>query len=274
MSNTETFVRIDKKELEEIYLQVLVKYGFTLAKAKTCASVFTQNSIDGIYSHSVNRFAKFIEYVKNKYVLPDQEPEKVSGFGGIEQWNGNQGAGVLNAVLATGRACELSLLNGIGCVALANTNHWMRGGFYGWKAAKVGFAFIGWTNTIANMPAWKALDNKLGNNPLVIAIPFAEEAIVLDMAVSQYSFGAIEMHFLKKSNCLFLAVMMHMESFQMIPKLFSILKNLCRLVIGKVQGCLCYLIFSLQYCLGEVQLVTLPARVQNLGYPRFLLLFI
>ncbi|MGZ5134593.1 MAG: Ldh family oxidoreductase, partial [Flavitalea sp.] len=82
---------------------------------------------------------------------------------------------------------------GIGCVALANSNHWMRGGTYGWQAAKRGFVFIGWTNTIGNMPAWGATDNRLGNNPLVIAIPYQDEAIVLDMAMSQYSFGAMEM---------------------------------------------------------------------------------
>jgi 3-dehydro-L-gulonate 2-dehydrogenase len=74
----------------------------------------------------------------------------------------------------------------------------MRGGTYGWKAAKAGYAFIGFTNTIANMPAWGALNSKLGNNPLVIALPYKEEAIVLDMAMSQYSFGTME--FAKMEN--------------------------------------------------------------------------
>ena len=50
------------------------------------------------------------------------------------------------------------------------------------------------------MPAWNATDNRLGNNPLVIAIPYAGEAIVLDMAMSQYSFGAIEMASLKNEQ--------------------------------------------------------------------------
>ena len=52
---------------------------------------------------------------------------------------------------------------------------------------------MGWTNTIGNMPAWGAVDGRLGNNPLVIAVPFRDEAIVLDMAMSQYSFGAMEL---------------------------------------------------------------------------------
>ena len=76
----------------------------------------------------------------------------------------------------------------------------MRGGTYGWQAAKAGYVFIGWTNTIANMPAWGAMDARLGNNPLVIAIPYNKNAIVLDMAMSQYSFGAMELSVMKKEK--------------------------------------------------------------------------
>ena len=198
--NTAVFIRVTPDEMAAEFFRILITNGFTKEKATTCAEVFTTNSIDGVYSHGVNRFAKFIEYIKNKLVLPDAVPERISRFGAIEQWNGNLGPGPLNALHATERAMVLAAKNGIGCVALANTNHWMRGGLYGWKAAKEGFVFIGWSNTIANMPAWNATDNRLGNNPLVIAIPYAGEAIVLDMAMSQYSFGAIEMATLKNEQ--------------------------------------------------------------------------
>jgi 3-dehydro-L-gulonate 2-dehydrogenase len=63
-----------------------------------------------------------------------------------------------------------------------------------------GFGFIGWTNTIANMPAWGATDSRLGNNPLVMALPFQDQAIVLDMAMSQYSFGAMELAKMKNET--------------------------------------------------------------------------
>jgi 3-dehydro-L-gulonate 2-dehydrogenase len=76
----------------------------------------------------------------------------------------------------------------------------MRGGTYGWQAAKKGFVLIAFTNTIANMPAWGAVDKKLGNNPLVIALPYHDEAIVLDMAMSQYSFGAMELAKMKNEK--------------------------------------------------------------------------
>jgi 3-dehydro-L-gulonate 2-dehydrogenase len=194
------FIRLQAADLLAEFQRILIANGFTKEKATTCAEVFTTNSIDGVYSHGVNRFPKFIEYVKSGGVLPNAEPANVSRFGGIEQWNGNLGPGPLNAMQATERAMQLAEENGIGYVALGNTNHWMRGGLYGWKAAKQGFVFIGWSNTMANMPAWNATDNRLGNNPLVIAIPYAGEAIVLDMAMSQYSFGAIEMASLKNEQ--------------------------------------------------------------------------
>ena len=191
---------ISPADMEAEFFRILIRHGFTEARAKACAEVFTLNSVDGVYTHGVNRFPRFIEYIRNKLVFVDAEPECVSAFGGLEQWKGNLGPGPLNAMVATDRCIELAGKYGLGCVALADTNHWMRGGLYGWRAAKAGCVFIGWTNTIANMPAWGASDVKLGNNPLVIAIPYQQDAIVLDMAMSQYSYGALELHKLKQNQ--------------------------------------------------------------------------
>jgi len=191
---------ISTTEMKATFEAILLKNGFVQEKASKCAAIFTNNSIDGIYTHGVNRFPRFIKYLKEGYLKANKEPSLISKFGGIEQWNGNLGPGPLNAIHATETVMKLAQQHGIGCVGLSKTNHWMRGGAYGWQAAKAGFVFIGWTNTIANMPAWGATDAKLGNNPLVMAIPYKDEAIVLDMAMSQYSFGAMELAALKKEK--------------------------------------------------------------------------
>jgi len=186
-------IRIPAKEMQECFTNILLKEGFTKEKAIQCATVFTNNSVDGVYTHGINRFPRFIEYIRKGYIHIDAEPTLINKLTSIEQWNGNLGPGILNATHATNKAMELANENGMGAVALSNTNHWMRGGTYGWQAAKAGYVFIGWTNTIANMPAWGANDARLGNNPLVIALPWKDEAIVLDMAMSQYSFGSMEL---------------------------------------------------------------------------------
>lgn len=41
------------------------------------------------------------------------------------------------------------------------------------------------------MPPWGGIDPRLGNNPLVIAVPRKDGHVILDMAITQYSFGKL-----------------------------------------------------------------------------------
>jgi 3-dehydro-L-gulonate 2-dehydrogenase len=200
MTNNSETIRISSKEMEQTFHSILTQHNFSDEKAKICAKIFTENTLDGVYTHGVYRFMRFIQYIKDGIVKPHAEAKCKSTFGNMEQWDGHLGPGPVNALICTDRVMAIAKQNGLGCVALANTNHWMRGGTYGWKAAKEGFVFIGWTNTTANMPAWGAKDCKLGNNPLVIAVPYKDEAIVLDMATSQFSYGALELYDLKNEK--------------------------------------------------------------------------
>jgi 3-dehydro-L-gulonate 2-dehydrogenase len=82
----------------------------------------------------------------------------------------------------------------MGCVGLRYTNHWMRGGAYGWRAAEAGFILICWTNATGGMAPWGAAEARLGNNPLVLAIPRKDGPVVLDMALTQFSHGRLDIY--------------------------------------------------------------------------------
>ncbi|HWZ35700.1 MAG TPA: Ldh family oxidoreductase, partial [Mucilaginibacter sp.] len=69
--------------------------------------------------------------------------------------------------------------------------HWMRGGTYGWQAAEAGYISMSFTNALATVVPWGGTTATLGNNPLVIAVPRNEGHVVLDMAISQFSFGKV-----------------------------------------------------------------------------------
>ncbi len=185
-------IKVTYDEMKSEFQRILTKAKLTPEKAQKCAEIFATNSLEGIYSHGVYRFPRFIEYIQKAYINVHAEPELIHSIGALEQWDGNLGPGPLNASSCTNRAMALASEHGIGCVAIRNTNHWMRGGYFGWEAAKNGFVFIGWTNTIANMPAWGAKDIHLGNNPLVFALPYKNDAIVLDFAMTQFSYGKME----------------------------------------------------------------------------------
>lgn len=185
------FMRVPYSSLKAEFKRILLALNFTETTADQCATLFADNSRDGVYSHGLNRFPTFVEYVKEGLVIPDATPTIVNTFGAIEQWDGNLGPGMLNAQFCMQRAIALATDNGIGCVAIKNTNHWMRGGTYGWQAADAGYISISFTNTIANLPPWGGTEPRLGNNPLIVAIPREGGHVVLDMAISQYSFGKL-----------------------------------------------------------------------------------
>ena len=189
--------RIPFAVLEQTLTAAMQQLGLAPERAALAARLTAEADRDGIRTHGIARFPRFAEMVRRGHVIPDARPGLVASFGALERWTGNRGPGNLAAYAAMGRAMELAAAHGIGAVALAQTNHWQRGGSFGWQAADAGCAAICWTNTLANIPPWGAKTPAVGNNPLVIAVPAAEGQtgpIVLDMALSQYSYGTLTDH--------------------------------------------------------------------------------
>ena len=186
-------MRVPFDVLHDTLRRVLEKRGFTADRADLCARLFAETSRDGVSSHGLNRFPRFLTTIENGVVDIQAAPRRVTrlGTGAIEQWDGQRGPGNLNAHRCMQEAIALAREHGIGAIALANTNHWMRAGSYGWQAADAGVIGICWTNTMPNLPPWGAAEARLGNNPLVIAVPRPEGHVVLDMAMSQFSYGAL-----------------------------------------------------------------------------------
>jgi 3-dehydro-L-gulonate 2-dehydrogenase len=185
-------MRVAYSEVLQTLEKILLNKGFTEDKAFLCAYLFTNASLDGVASHGLDRFPVFLEMIRKQLVLPNQEADLLDSYGVFERWNGNLGPGPLNAHQCMDRAIRISKEFGVGIVAIQNTNHWMRAGNYGWQAAEAGCIGICFTNTKPNMPAWGGSEPKLGNNPLVIAIPRSKGHIVLDMAMSQFSYGKLK----------------------------------------------------------------------------------
>lgn len=185
-------MKLSFEQIKNEMKRVLLGLGFAPEKAGHCARIFAENSRDGVHSHGINRFPVFVQYVREGLVSPRSEPVEVGRSGLIEHWDGQLAPGMYTATLAMQRAIEGARASGMGCVAVRNTNHWMRGGTYGWMAAEQGCIGICATNARANMPPWGGSEPRLGNNPLVIAVPRSSGPLVLDMALSQFSYGKMQ----------------------------------------------------------------------------------
>ncbi len=186
-------LRVPCSKLHDTFEAILRAAGMGAANATLCAALFTDATSDGVPSHGVNRFPAFVKSILSGQVSPDATPTLASGFAALERYHGNSGPGPTNAHFAMARACTLAGQFGIGCVALGFTNHWMRAGNYGWQAAERGCIGICFTNGTPVMAPQGAHVAKLGNNPLVIAVPRPDgRHVVLDTALSQYSWGRLK----------------------------------------------------------------------------------
>ena len=184
--------RVTFEQLVAEFDRVLRASGFSLERSLLMARTLAESTRDGVHSHGVNRFPVFIQSVRNGTVKIDAEPTKLHAFGGFERWDGNRGAGIIHANFSMSRAIALAREHGIGCVALRHTNHWMRAGTYGLQAADAGCIGICWSNTMALMPPWGGREVKVGNNPLVIAVPHDGGHLLFDAAMSQFSMGRVQ----------------------------------------------------------------------------------
>ena len=162
-------------------------------KAHHFAEIFAGNSLDGVYSHGMNRYPRYLGDMKSGLCDANvTQAERVSGMGGLEVWDAHFGVGPLIAEQMAERAVELAKTHGIACVALRNNSHWLRAGRYGLMMADAGMMGLCMTNTAMNLVAYGAKESSTGNNPITFAIPRKAGSLVMDMAVSQYAFGKLE----------------------------------------------------------------------------------
>ena len=187
-----SMIRITFEEAKGELKRVLLSRGCPDEKAEKVAHEMARNSLEGTYTHGINRFARLIRNIDEGVVRVDTMPTIVQGFGAIENYDGNLGLGIVNAHFAMHRAIDLAHGHGIGLVALRNTNHWLRAATYGYQACDAGMAALCFSNTMPNMPTWGAVDARLGNNPLTLAFPRSRGHVIADMAMSQFSYGALE----------------------------------------------------------------------------------
>ena len=90
--DNENTIRIPLETLVAEYVRVLTKMGVPADRAAIVAGLLGDNQRDGVYSHGLNRFGNFYTSIgpdaEGERIDVTATPEKVAGFGMMEQWNG------------------------------------------------------------------------------------------------------------------------------------------------------------------------------------------
>lgn len=84
-------MRIRYQQIHEVLRRVLVHKGFDGPRAELCARLFAETDRDGVYSHGLNRFPRFIRTIENGVVDVHARPP---GWRRTAPWNaGTDGRG-------------------------------------------------------------------------------------------------------------------------------------------------------------------------------------
>ena len=90
-------------ELQATMRDILVREGMEPARAEHCAQLFADSSRDGVPSHGLNRFGRFVAMIRNRMVNVQARPVCTRGSGAAAKGTAILLAVPRSALPSTGR---------------------------------------------------------------------------------------------------------------------------------------------------------------------------
>ncbi|MEH7442647.1 Ldh family oxidoreductase [Bacillus sp. JJ1122] len=184
-------MKINPEKIRFFSNQLLMKVDVPQEEAEIITEVLLEADLREIHSHGFLRLPIYVERIQkgmitNKVHITVEQETPVMAL-----LDGNYGAGQVVAYKAMEKSIEKAEESGIGLVAVKNSNHFGITAYYSLMAAKQDKIGIVISNVAPLMPAIGGAEKVIGNNPISIAAPSADEPIVLDMALSNTAFGKV-----------------------------------------------------------------------------------
>jgi LDH2 family malate/lactate/ureidoglycolate dehydrogenase len=162
--------------------------------AAEVADGLVEADLEGLPSHGVMLIDMYIDRLRQGSVSRNPQGTVVSERNGAVVLDAGHALGQLTGRQAMSIAVAKAKQLAAGMVAVRHGFHFGTAGRYARQAAEAGCIGIAMCNTRPLMPAPGGADRVVGNNPLAIALPTADEIpIVLDMATSEAAMGKIRM---------------------------------------------------------------------------------
>ena len=201
---TEEHVWVPFDLLEAFMVDVFKGIGVPEAEARICADVLITADKRGIDSHGVGRL-KTIYYdriVKGGIQKPVTEFEVVRDCKATAVVDGHDGMGMVVGKRCMQMAIDKARLHGLGMVVARNSTHYGFAAYYPLMAVEQGMIGLSGTNARPSIAPTHGVENMLGTNPLVFAMPTDEDfPFTNDYATSVIQRGKIEQWAREGKDC-------------------------------------------------------------------------
>jgi L-2-hydroxycarboxylate dehydrogenase (NAD+) len=190
--------------LEAFMVDVFKGVGVPEADASICADVLIGADKRGIDSHGIGRL-KSIYYdriVKGGIQNPVTEFEVVRDRKATAVVDGHDGMGMVIGKRCMQMAIDKARDHGLGMVVTRNSTHYGFAAYYSLMAVDAGMIGLSGTNARPSIAPTHGVENMLGTNPLVFAMPTDEEfPFTNDYATSIIQRGKIEQYAREGKMC-------------------------------------------------------------------------
>jgi L-2-hydroxycarboxylate dehydrogenase (NAD+) len=195
---------VDFDTMERFIVDVFEGAGVPDADARTCADVLITANKRGIDSHGVGRL-KTLYYdriVRDKVQQSVTKIEVVRDNMATAVVDGHHGMGMVISKRCMELAIEKAKMYGLGMIAARNSTHFGIAAYYSMMACDAGMIGLTGTNARPSIAPTFGVENMLGTNPLVFAMPTDEDFVFAnDYATSIAQRGKIEQYAREGKPC-------------------------------------------------------------------------
>jgi len=184
---------LNSEQLYALSARILHAAGVSEADAAIVADELRSANLVGHDSHGVMRLMQYVQMIQDGAVRPGGEFEIVRDGPAYTVADAHFNLGQVAATNALAIAGEKARGQGVASVFVRNCNHVGRLGSYTRRAALDGFAALMSVNSPGpgGVAPFGGLDRKLGTNPISLAAPAGDDALVLDMTTSATAEGKL-----------------------------------------------------------------------------------
>ena len=178
----------------EFVEQVMRAGGCAPDEASTIAHRLVDSNAVGHDSHGVIRVGKYLEWVREGWLRPNQKPTIVVDTESLAIIDGNRGFGQVIGEFATRLGIEKAARNGIAMIGLRNCGHLGRVGDWADMAAEAGQVSLHFLNTSGaqRVAPFGGSDRRLSTNPISIGIPVDDgDPVIVDLTTSMVAEGKL-----------------------------------------------------------------------------------
>ena len=163
-------------------------------EAGTIARRLVDANCVGHDSHGVLRVGKYLEWVREGWLRPNQSPSLIFDADAMAIVDGNRGFGQVIGEFATRLGIAKAATSGIAMIGLRNCGHLGRVGDWAEMAAAEGQVSLHFLNTSGaqRVAPFGGRDRRLSTNPISIGIPVDDaDSVILDVTTSTVAEGKL-----------------------------------------------------------------------------------